>query len=113
MVILDLVFNTGSEPQGWQLLQKLRMSPETEATPIVLCSAATDQVREQEGWLTAKGVKVVAKPFTVDDLELAITKALSLPRMLTSTLTAPRRLDVRERNHTATATRCNSGEIAR
>jgi CheY-like chemotaxis protein len=82
MVVLDLVFKTSSEPQGWQLLQKLRMSPETETIPVIVCSAATDQVREQEGWLTAKGIKVVLKPFTVDDLELAITKALGLPSIV-------------------------------
>jgi CheY-like chemotaxis protein len=82
LVILDLVFNTSTEGQGWQLLQKLRMTKETERLPVILCSAATDQVREQEGWLTAKGVKIVMKPFTVDDLELAISKALQPPALL-------------------------------
>jgi CheY-like chemotaxis protein len=79
LVILDLIFNTSTEGQGWQLLQKLRMTKDTEDLPVILCSAATDQVREQEGWLTARGVKVVLKPFTVDDLEAAIDKALRLP----------------------------------
>jgi CheY-like chemotaxis protein len=79
LVILDLVFNTSTEGQGWQLLQKLRMSKDTEGVPVILCSAATDQVREQEGWLTARGVKVVMKPFTVEDLETAIDKALRMP----------------------------------
>jgi CheY-like chemotaxis protein len=79
LVILDLVFNTSTEGQGWQLLQKLRMTKETETLPVILCSAATDQVREQEGWLMAKGVKVVLKPFTVDDLELAIEKGMRMP----------------------------------
>jgi CheY-like chemotaxis protein len=82
LVILDLVFNTGTEGQGWQLLQKLRMNKATEELPIILCTAATDQVREQEGWLIARGVKVVPKPFTVDDLETAIAKALKLPELL-------------------------------
>jgi CheY-like chemotaxis protein len=82
LVILDLVFNTGTEGQGWQLLQKLRMNRSTEELPIIVCTAATDQVREQEGWLIARGVKVVPKPFTVDDLETAIAKALKLPELL-------------------------------
>jgi CheY-like chemotaxis protein len=81
LVILDLVFNTGSEGQGWQLVQKLRMSKATEDLPVILCTAATEQVREQEGWLISRGVKVVPKPFTVDDLEAAITKALRLPEL--------------------------------
>jgi CheY-like chemotaxis protein len=79
LVILDLVFTTSTEGQGWQLLQKLRMTKDTENLPVILCSAATDQVREQEGWLAARGVKVVLKPFTVEDLETAIDKALHLP----------------------------------
>lgn len=82
LVILDLVFNTGTEGQGWQLVQKLRMNKSTEELPVILCTAATDQVREQEGWLIARGVKVVPKPFTVDDLETAIEKALELPELL-------------------------------
>jgi CheY-like chemotaxis protein len=79
LLIMDLVFNTSTESQGWQLLQKLRMTRDTEDLPVILCSAATDQVREQEGWLTGKGVKVVLKPFTVEEMEKAIAKALHLP----------------------------------
>ena len=77
LVIADVVF--GEEQHGWQLIQKMRMSRETEKIPVVICTAATDQVREQEGWLTAKSVKVVLKPFAIDELEHAIHKALSLP----------------------------------
>ncbi len=76
LVILDLIM--GGEKLGWQLAQKMRMSRDTEAIPIVICTAATEDVREQEGWLTANGIKVVLKPFTVDDLELAIAKALTM-----------------------------------
>ena len=49
---------------------------------MVVCTAATQYVREQEGWLAAKGVKVVLKPFVVDDLELAVNKALRLTERL-------------------------------
>ena len=77
LVILDLL--TGpTEFQGWQLLQKLRMSRETEDIPVIVCTAATNWVREQEGWLAANGVKVVLKPFKVDHLERAVGKALAL-----------------------------------
>lgn len=77
LVILDLL--TGpTEFQGWQLLQKLRMSRDTENIPVIVCTAATNWVREQEGWLAANGVKVVLKPFKVDHLERAVDKALAL-----------------------------------
>jgi CheY-like chemotaxis protein len=81
LIILDLLMGP-TELQGWALLQKLRMSPPTENLPVIVCSAATNWVREQEGWLAANGVKVVLKPFKVTDLERAISQALALPGMV-------------------------------
>lgn len=80
LVILDLIM--GGEKLGWQLAQKMRMSRDTEDIPIVICTAATEDVREQEGWLTANAIKVVLKPFSVDDLELAVTKALTMTEIV-------------------------------
>ncbi len=81
LVILDLMMGP-TELQGWALLQKLRMSPPTQEIPVIVCSAATNWVREQEGWLAANGVKVVLKPFRVTDLERAVGQALSLPDVM-------------------------------
>ena len=80
LVVLDLIM--GGEKLGWQLAQKMRMSRDTEDIPIIICTAATEDVREQEGWLTANAIKVVLKPFTVDDLELAIGKALTMTEFI-------------------------------
>ena len=80
LVILDLIM--GGEKQGWQLAQKMRMSRETEAIPIIICTAATEDVREQEGWLAANAIKVVLKPFSIEDLERAVTKALALTEIV-------------------------------
>lgn len=79
LVILDLIID--GEKVGWQLAQKMRMSRDTEHIPIIICTAASDAVREQEGWLVANAIKVVLKPFTIDDLELAVTNALALPEL--------------------------------
>ena len=87
LIILDLLMGP-TELQGWALLQKLRMSPPTEALPVIVCSAATNWVREQEGWLAASGVKVVLKPFKVTDLERAIGQALALPDVVAKSSTA-------------------------
>ena len=80
LVILDLII--GGEKLGWQLAQKMRMSRDTESIPIIICTAATEDVREQEGWLTANAIKVVLKPFSVDDLELAVGKALTFTEII-------------------------------
>lgn len=77
LVILDLLMGP-TELQGWALLQKMRMHPPTEDIPVIVCSAATNWVREQEGWLASNGVKVVLKPFRVTDLERAVGDVLEL-----------------------------------
>ena len=78
LVILDLMLGP-TELQGWALLQKVRMSPPTQDVPVIVCTAATNWVREQEGWLAANAVKVVLKPFKVEHLEHAIRQTLDLP----------------------------------
>jgi DNA-binding response OmpR family regulator len=76
LIILDYIF--GAERIGWQLLQKLKMRRSTEAIPVIICTAAAMEVRDMEGYLQAKGVGLVLKPFTIDDLVDAIDKALRL-----------------------------------
>ena len=83
LIILDLMLGP-TELQGWALLQKLRMSPPTESLPVIVCTAATNWVREQEGWLAANAVKVVLKPFKVRHLEHAIRQAMELPDVAAS-----------------------------
>ncbi len=83
LIILDLMLGP-TELQGWALLQKLRMSPPTESIPVIVCTAATNWVREQEGWLAANAVKVVLKPFKIAHLEHAIAQAIDLPSVIAS-----------------------------
>lgn len=80
LIILDYIF--GTEKLGWQLLQKLKMRRETAGIPVIICTAAVKEVREIEGYLLAKGVTVVPKPFDIDDLLLAVTNALTEPQVV-------------------------------
>jgi DNA-binding response OmpR family regulator len=75
LVILDFII--GGEATGWQLLQKLKMNRETATIPIIACTAAIQLVKELEGHLTTKNVRVVLKPFDIDDLLNAVTDALA------------------------------------
>ena len=75
LVIVDFVLG-GREFQGWQLIQKLRMNRATESVPIIACTAAVQQVRDQEGYLLEQHVAIVMKPFNIDQLEAAVRKAL-------------------------------------
>lgn len=75
VIVLD--FLIGGEPLGWQLLQVLRMDRETAVIPIVVCTAAVKQVEELGSHLTAMGIEVVIKPFDIDDVLAAVTRALA------------------------------------
>ena len=74
LVILDL--KMGMQQEGWTMMQKIRMYPPTQHIPMILCTAALNEVREQEGVLQDKGIPVVYKPFAIDDLLQAIQVVL-------------------------------------
>ena len=76
LVIVDFMIGE-REMEGWQLLQKMRMHPSTADLPIVACTAAVKQVRETEAYLLEQGIEVVLKPFTIDQLESAVGRALA------------------------------------
>jgi CheY-like chemotaxis protein len=77
LIILDFVFGE-KELLGWQLLQKLKMDRALATVPVIVCSAAIRTLHELQGYLTEHGVVIVVKPFTVDQLEEAVVKALAL-----------------------------------
>ncbi|MBO0796460.1 MAG: response regulator [Ktedonobacteraceae bacterium] len=74
LIVLDLVF--GDEKTGWQMLQMLKMQPSTARIPVVVCTAAIDAAREMEGYLVAKNIQIVYKPFDIEELLGALTTAL-------------------------------------
>lgn len=74
LVILDFLF--GSEPYGWQLLQKVRMTRDLRHLPVIVCTAAIKMARELQGQLEAKNVGLVLKPFDIDDLLSEVHRAL-------------------------------------
>lgn len=68
------------EQEGWQFLQKLKMDPQTARIPVIICTTAIRWVRENadEGWLAAKGVAVIPKPFDIEELYQEIDNSLRL-----------------------------------
>ena len=77
LCIIDFVLG-GREFEGWQLIQKLRMMPATEKLPIVACTGAVREVREMEGKLAERNVRVLYKPFGASDLERQVKEALEI-----------------------------------
>lgn len=78
LIILDYIF--GYEKSGWQMLQKLKMTRATETIPVIVCTAATREVRDIQGYLQAHGIRLLPKPFGIDELSSAVRMALQDPR---------------------------------
>jgi DNA-binding response OmpR family regulator len=74
LIILDVIFS--DEKIGWQMLQMLKMKHSTASIPAIICTAALNAVREQEGYLVSQGVHVVYKPFDIDHILTTIKLAL-------------------------------------
>ncbi len=82
LIILDFIFD--DQKSGWQMLQLLKMSRSSASIPVVVCTAALNAVREQEGYLVSQGVHVVYKPFDIDHLLTIIKLALESRKNISS-----------------------------
>jgi CheY-like chemotaxis protein len=77
LVILDLRLE---HPEaGWKTLQLLRLDHETTDIPVILCSADTCALREKEDWLKQRDIKVLEKPFNLDDMLKMVKDATGSP----------------------------------
>jgi two-component system, OmpR family, response regulator VicR len=69
VIVQDLLFE-GTQELGWKFLTLARLDPVLARIPLVLCTAAVRTVRDPEmaEQLNQKGIRVVLKPFTIEDL---------------------------------------------
>jgi CheY-like chemotaxis protein len=77
LILLDFLLQ--GRNTGWNFLQKLRLHRPTKDIPIVLCTAALSDVKEQESILIQKGIPILYKPFDVDELLHIVDQILSSP----------------------------------
>lgn len=73
LILLDIRMSTRAS--GWHLLEELRKSKETRDIPVIVCSAAVDDLRARSDWMQERGISALAKPFDIDDL-LSLLRAL-------------------------------------
>jgi two-component system response regulator VicR len=76
IIVQDLLFE-GTQELGWKFLTLARLDPELARIPLILCTAAVRTVNEpaMAEQLDRLGVRVVLKPFVIEDLLSAITEA--------------------------------------
>ena len=69
IIVQDLLFE-GTQELGWKFLTLVRLDPALARIPLILCTAAVRTVKDPEmaEQLDRQGIRVVLKPFTIDDL---------------------------------------------
>jgi CheY-like chemotaxis protein len=79
LLVVDLRLGTDSLP-GWEVIRTARSRPSFDEVPIVVCSAALDQVRQHESDLEAfPRTYLLPKPFSLADLDSVLHEALGGP----------------------------------
>lgn len=63
LVVLDIRL---PDISGWQILQELKADPATASIPVLVCSAAVEQLRALADQLLEMGVDTLIKPFSID-----------------------------------------------
>ena len=81
-IVLDYMW--ANEDANWSLLQMLRLDPATAAIPVVLCTGAVREVEALGPRLAELGVRVLLKPFNIDDLTALLAEALARPAPVAS-----------------------------
>jgi DNA-binding response OmpR family regulator len=74
LLILDMRLD--GEDSGWLVLEKVKLNPKTTDMPVIICSAAAQDLRDSAARLEEMGCLVIEKPFDIDDLLAAVSQAL-------------------------------------
>lgn len=77
LVILDVRL---PDVSGWDILQALRLDPATARLPVLVCSAAVQELRALETQLARMRVDILIKPFALDTLLEKVRVLLDLDR---------------------------------
>jgi CheY-like chemotaxis protein len=91
VIIQDLRFEQTQE-LGWKFLHLVRLDPELARIPLILCTTAVRTVNDPEmaEQLDRLGVRVVLKPFLIEDLLSAIAGALTAQALIAEATNAKR-----------------------
>lgn len=74
VIILDIRMETPES--GWNLLELLTLDRETHQVPLIICSAAVQELRAHQEWLNSHGIQVLPKPFDIDELYACVERSL-------------------------------------
>ncbi len=75
VILLDLVLQ--GEGRGWDYLLAVRRDPATRHLPLLVCTAAVDELATRAADLAHLGVPVLPKPFDLEDFFSQIRQLLA------------------------------------
>jgi CheY-like chemotaxis protein len=75
LIVIDYMWPQSDNE--WTLLNLLRIDRRTRSIPVILCTSAVRHVREMEEHLRSLGIRVVYKPFNIDELVGEVADALT------------------------------------
>jgi two-component system, OmpR family, response regulator VicR len=83
IMIQDLLFE-GTQELGWKFLTLVRLDPELARIPLILCTAAVRTVNDPEmaEQLDRQGIRVVLKPFTIENLLTTLSEVLTAQSLI-------------------------------
>jgi DNA-binding response OmpR family regulator len=76
LLILDVVLE--KPDSGWQLLQTLKLDAETSEIPVIVCSADSRFLRDNEARLSRLGCYILHKPFDIDEMLAMVDTTLGM-----------------------------------
>jgi DNA-binding response OmpR family regulator len=75
LIILD--YYVGREGVGWEFLQLLKMDETTAKLPVLICTTAVKLAHDIAGYLAAKQITILRKPFERRDLVSAVNTIMN------------------------------------
>jgi CheY-like chemotaxis protein len=84
VIVQELLFAGSAREAGWKFLTLARLDPAVARIPLVLCTAAVETVTapDMAQNLDRLGVRVLLKPFNLDDLLTAVAEALTAQKLI-------------------------------
>ena len=83
VMVQDLLFE-GTQELGWKFLTLVRLDPDLARIPLILCTAAVRTVNDPEmaEQLDRQGIRVVLKPFTIENLLTTLSEVLTAQSLI-------------------------------
>lgn len=74
LIILDVRMRT--RESGWEILDGMSEDPELRSKPVIVCTAALDDLEARQSWLDERGITSLAKPFDIEEMIALVEKLL-------------------------------------